>query len=73
LQILESKVKTFCQFINESKDNDFDAIKVGDHVRVSGTKYKVEDRTDYVLHLKGEKVSIKVNKSQYLQKDGKKL
>lgn len=70
---MENKVKTFYQFINESKDNSFDTIEVGDTVRIAGTKYKVEDRTDYVLYLKGDKVDIKVSKAQYLQKDGKKL
>lgn len=70
---MKNQVKTFCQFINESKSEDFDTIEVGDSVRIAGTKYKVEDRTDYVLHLKGEKVSIKVNRSQFSQKEGKKL
>lgn len=56
----------FNQFINESKDNEFDRINVGDTVRVAGFRKKVTKVGYGIIHLG----SMKINKGQWIEKHG---
>jgi hypothetical protein len=57
----------FNQFINESKDHEFDSIDAGDTVQWAGSTRKVTKVGNSIIHIG----TTKVNKGQWKQRDGK--
>jgi preprotein translocase subunit YajC len=60
----------FDQFVNESKDHDFESIKKGDHVLWMGGRYAVKKAADGVIVLEGRGKDIRVNKGMWKQRGG---
>lgn len=60
-------ILTFNQYINENKNDDFDAIEVNDTVQWAGTTQKVKKVSYGVLHLE----KSKVNKAMWNERNGK--
>lgn len=57
----------FNQFINESKDHEFDLIDAGDTVQWAGSTRKVTKVGHGIIHIG----TTKINKGQWKQRDGK--
>lgn len=62
---------SFNQFINESKDHEFESIEKGDIVRYDATRYEVEKVNSGSLVLASKRNSVKVNKNMWNQRNGK--
>ena len=62
---------SFDQFINESKDHEFESIEKGDIVRYDATRYEVEKVNSGSLVLASKRNSVKVNKNMWNQRNGK--
>jgi hypothetical protein len=60
----------FNQFVNESKDHEFDSIKKGDTIRWVGAKYTVKKAGDGIIIIKGHSKDIRINKGMWKQKSG---
>jgi hypothetical protein len=62
---------SFDQFINESKDHEFESIEKGDIVRYDATRYEVEKVNSGSIVLASKRNSVKVNKNMWNQRNGK--
>jgi len=60
----------FNQFINESKDNEFESIEKGDIVRYAASRYKVKKVNDGAIVLDGKHGDVRVNKNMWNQRNG---
>ncbi len=61
----------FNQFINESKDHEFDSLEVGDNVQIGGKTYPIEKIGYGIIHLPSKYGDIKVNKNQWRERGGR--
>ena len=61
---------SFNQFINESKDHEFESIEKGDIVRYDATRYEVEKVNSGSIVLASKRNSVKVNKNMWNQRNG---
>ena len=62
---------SFNQFVNESKDHEFESIEKGDIVRYDATRYEVEKVNSGSIVLASKRNSVKVNKNMWNQRNGK--
>jgi hypothetical protein len=58
----------FNQFVNESKDNDFDSIKKGDTIRWVGSKHTVKKAGDGIILIQIGSKSIRINKGMWKER-----
>jgi hypothetical protein len=58
----------FNQFLNESKDNEFDDLEAGDKIQYAGTTCIIKKVGHGIIHLPDDK---KVNRSQWNQRNGR--
>jgi hypothetical protein len=61
----------FKQFVNESKDHDFDSIEKGDVVLLIGHRYTVKKVGSGVIVLDGKNKELRVNKGMWKERNGK--
>jgi hypothetical protein len=61
---------SFNQFVNESKDHEFESIEKGDLVRYAATRYEVKKVNDGAIVLDGKHGDVKVNKNMWKQRGG---
>ncbi len=60
----------FNQFVNESKDHEFDSIEKGDTVNWTGAKYKVKKAGDGIIVIEGRSRDIRINKGMWKERGG---
>jgi len=60
----------FNQFINESKDNEFESIEKGDTIRWMGTRCQVKRATDGVITIAGKNKDIQINRGMWKERGG---
>lgn len=60
----------FSQFVNESKDHEFDSIEKNYVINWDGTKYKVEKANHGIIIVKGRSGNIKINKGMWKERGG---
>lgn len=60
----------FNQFVNESKDNEFESIEKGDLVRYAATRFEVKKVNDGAIVLDGKHGDVRVNKNMWKQRNG---
>ena len=60
----------FNQFINESKDNEFESIEKGDIVRWMGSRYQVKKASDGAITIEGRSKDIQINKGMWKERGG---
>lgn len=61
----------FNQFINESKDHEFDSIEKDDIINWAGSRYTVKKAGHGVIILDGRSRDIKINKGMWKERGGK--
>jgi hypothetical protein len=61
---------SFNQFVNESKDHEFESIEKGDLVRYAATRYEVKKVNDGSIVLDGKHGDLRVNKNMWKQRNG---
>ena len=59
----------FNQFVNESKDHEFESIEKGDLVRYAA-RFEVKKVNDGSIVLAGKNSDVKVNKNMWKQRNG---
>lgn len=60
----------FNQFVNESKDHEFESIEKGDLVRYAATRFEVKKVNDGAIVLAGKHGDVRVNKNMWKQRSG---
>lgn len=60
----------FNQFINESKDHEFESIEKNDTIRWMGTRYKVKKAKDGIITIDGKNKEIQINKGMWKERGG---
>ena len=60
----------FNQFINESKDNEFESIEKGDIVRWMGSRYQVKKASDGAITIEGRSKDIPISKGMWKERGG---
>jgi hypothetical protein len=61
----------FNQFINESKDHEFDTLEAGDKIQFAGKTYTIKKSSHGIIHIPGKEGDIKVNKGQWKERGGR--
>lgn len=61
----------FNQFVNESKDHDFDSLEAGDKIQVSGKTSIIKKVGHGIIHIPGKDRDMKISKSQWNQGNGR--
>ncbi len=60
----------FNQFINESKDTEFESIEKGDTIRWMGTRYQVKRVKDGAITIDGKNKDIQINRGMWKERGG---
>lgn len=61
----------FDQFLNESKDHEFDTLETGDKIQFAGKTYTIKKVGHGIIHIPGKDSTIKVNKGQWKERGGR--